>query len=214
LDKHQILNGIAESLAALDESGLRKGMRSAMDASVPPQEVMRSGIGKGMQIVGEKYEKGEYFLSDLIIAGETMKEAMEMIRPLLKSENEVRATAIIGTVQGDLHDLGKNLVISMLTSAGLKLHDLGTDVSPDKFVEKAEELKPDMVCMSALLSVALPKVKESIYALGKASVRTRARVLVGGRCLNREIAAEMGADSYGEDAWDAVKRAKELLRLD
>jgi len=208
------LNGIAESLAALDENGLREGMRSAMDASVPTQEIMRLGIGRGMQIVGEKYEKGEYFLSDLIIAGETMKEAMEMIRPLLKSENEARATAIIGTVQGDLHDLGKNLVISMLTSAGLKLHDLGTDVSPSTFVEKAEELKPDMVCMSALLSVALPKVKESIDALEKAGVRTRTRVLVGGRCLNQEIAAEMGADSYGEDAWDAVKKAKELLRLD
>lgn len=214
MDKHQILNGIAESLAALDENGLREGMRSAMDASVPTQEIMRLGIGRGMQIVGEKYEKGEYFLSDLIIAGETMKEAMEMIRPLLKSENEARATAIIGTVQGDLHDLGKNLVISMLTSAGLKLHDLGTDVSPSTFVEKAEELKPDMVCMSALLSVALPKVKESIDALEKAGVRTRTRVLVGGRCLNQEIAAEMGADSYGEDAWDAVKKAKELLRLD
>jgi len=214
LNKEEILNSIAQSLSTLDENGLRKSIKDAVEADVSPQEMIRLGISRGMEIVGEKYERGEYFLSELIMAGVTMNEAMDIIRPLLGTESsETKGTVIIGTVEGDLHDLGKNLVITMLTSAGFRVHDLGTDVSPSKFVEKTRELNPNMVCMSALLSVALPKVKETIDTLKEAGLRDKVKILVGGRCLNRTIAIEMGADAYGDDAWNALKSAKELLKF-
>lgn len=212
MSRDDVFKRIAESLASLNENELKTNIKNAVDGGVSAQDIIRFGIGKGMEIVGERYEKGEYFLSELIMAGVTMKEATDMLRPLLKSgSSEVKGTALIGTVEGDLHDLGKNLVITMLTSAGFEVRDLGTDVSPRKFVEETRELRPNLVCMSALLSVVLPKVKETVDALREAGFRDSAKVLVGGRCLNRSIAKEIGADSYGEDAWDAVRKARELL---
>lgn len=196
----------------LNSEELKNTIESALRSNTPPQEIISQGFSKGMEIVGEKYENGEYFLSELIIAGVTMNEGLELIKPLLKGKNiKSRGKIAIGTVEGDLHDIGKNIVITMLESSGFEVHDLGVDVPPERFVEKVKELKPDILGMSALLSVTIDKVRETIEALIKNSLRDDLRILIGGRCLDEKLANEMGADAYGNDAWDGVLKARELV---
>jgi len=212
--KEKLLERIAERLADLDSEGLKNSVKEALEKGLTPQELVREGLGEGMRIVGMRYEGGEYFLSELIMAGVTMNEALDLIRPQLEQNaTEPIGKVLIGTVEGDLHDIGKNIVISMLKSAGFQIHDLGVDVPPTKFVEAVKSMRPDLLCLSTLLSVTMPKVQETIEALKVSGLREATKVLVGGRCLNDEIAKSMGADSYGRDAWDAVVKAKGLLGL-
>ena len=207
-----VLEEIAEKLVELNSEKVQLSILEALDAGFPPQEIIQVGLGKGMETVGNRYEKGEYFLSELIMAATIMNEGMEIIYPHLKGETLVNVgKAIIGTVEGDLHDIGKNIVVSMLESAGFRVFDLGIDVPPVRFVEGVREHKPDLVCMSTLLSVTMLKVKETIDRLEEAGLRNTAKILVGGRCLNEKIASEMGADAFGRDAWDAVNKARQLL---
>ena len=208
-----ILRDIARSLVDLEMEAAKRGVEEALKASIPPRDIIKEGLGKGMELVGQKYEKNEFFLSELIFSSAIMNEGMALLEPHLGSDApSALGRVVIGTVEGDLHDIGKNLVATMLTSAGYEVHDLGVDVSPKKFIEKVKELRPDLVCMSALLSVTMSTVEETVKALEEASVRRSVKVLVGGRCLNEQIAQRMGADAYGQDAWDALSKAKELLQ--
>lgn len=214
MDKEKLLERIAERLADLDSEGLRKLVKEALEDDLTPQEIVRDGLGEGMSLVGERYEGGEYFLSELIMAGVTMNEALDLLRPQLeKDAMKPVGKIVIGTVEGDLHDIGKNIVISMLKSAGFQVHDLGVDVPPAKFAEAVENEKPDILCLSTLLSVTMPKVQETIMALEAKGLKEATRVLVGGRCLSDAIAKTMGADAYGKDAWDAVVKAKVLIGM-
>lgn len=212
MDKQETLAKIANSLAELDSETLKKSLENALHNKISVQEIIREGLGKGMQVVGERYEKGEYFLSELIMAGVTMREGMVLMEPYFKGQTrETRGKILIGTVEGDLHDIGKNIVATMLRSAEFEVHDLGVDVPPETFVKKTEEIKPDIVALSALLSVTLGKVKETIRALSDSSLRKDLKIIIGGSCLNLKIAKELGADAFGHDAWDGVKQAKQLI---
>jgi 5-methyltetrahydrofolate--homocysteine methyltransferase len=212
LDKQETLAKIANSLAELDSETLKKSLENALHNKISVQEIIREGLGKGMQVVGERYEKGEYFLSELIMAGVTMREGMVLMEPYFKGQtSETRGKILIGTVEGDLHDIGKNIVATMLRSAEFEVHDLGVDVPPETFVKKTEEIKPDIVALSALLSVTLGKVKETIRALSDSSLRKDLKIIIGGSCLNLKIAKELGADAFGRDAWDGVNQAKQLI---
>jgi 5-methyltetrahydrofolate--homocysteine methyltransferase len=166
-----------------------------------------------MEEVGQRYENGEFFLSELIMAATIMDESMVIIKPLLKYDTAGASTGklVIGTVEGDMHDIGKNIVIAMLESAGFQVIDLGVDVSPAKFVEVIKAEKPDVVSMSVLLSATVDKVQETIDAIKAGGVRDAVKILVGGRAIDDQIGSKMGADSYGEDAWDAVRKAKALM---
>lgn len=207
----ELINGIINSLVKLDSEGLKESVQKALDNKISPEQIISQGFGKGMEIVGEKYEEGEYFLSELIMAGVTMNDGMDLVKPLLKSiDTKSLGRVIIGTVEGDLHDIGKNIVITMLESSGFEVHDLGVDVPPKKFVEKMKELKPNILAMSALLSVTMDKVKETIDSI-KNEKMEMVKILVGGRCLDEKIAEEMGADAYGSDAWNGVLKARELV---
>lgn len=208
-----VMKTIAESLAGLDDSTLKATLEKAIEEGMSIEKIIRDGIGKGMEDVGLRYENGELFLSELIMAATLMKECMEIIKPLLKVEDAKTSAGkvIIGTVAGDLHDIGKNIVIAMLESAGFQVTDLGVDVSPQKFVDAIKEQKPDIISMSVLLSATVDKIKETIEALEFLGVRDTVKVLVGGRALDDRLAREMGADAYGDDAWDAVRKAKILL---
>ncbi len=208
-----VMKTIAESLAGLDESTLKATLEKAIEENMSIEKIIRDGIGKGMEDVGLRYENGEFFLSELIMAATLMKECMETIKPLLKVEDAKTSAGkiIIGTVAGDLHDIGKNIVIAMLESAGFQVTDLGVDVSPQKFVDAIKEQKPDIISMSVLLSATVDKIKETIEALEFVGIRDTVKVLVGGRALDNRLAREMGADAYGDDAWDAVRKAKILL---
>ncbi len=208
-----VMKTIAESLAGLDDSTLKATLEKAIEEGISVEKIIRDGIGKGMEDVGLRYENGEFFLSELIMAATLMKECMETIKPLLKVEDAKTSAGkvIIGTVAGDLHDIGKNIVIAMLESAGFQVTDLGVDVSPQKFVDAIKEQKPDIISMSVLLSATVDKIKETIEALEFVGIRDTVKVLVGGRALDNRLAREMGADAYGDDAWDAVRKAKILL---
>jgi len=214
MEKTKLLERIAERLADLDSEGLKNLVKEGLERGLTPQVLVRGGLGEGMRLVGERYEGGEYFLSELIMAGVTMNEALDLIRPQLEHDAiEPIGKVVIGTVEGDLHDIGKNIVISMLKSAGFQVHDLGVDVPPAKFAEAVEKERSDLLCLSTLLSVTMLKVQETIEALGAKGLRGATKVLVGGRCLNDEIARTIGADAYGKDAWDAVVKAKGLMGL-
>ncbi|MGD0549593.1 MAG: cobalamin-dependent protein [Candidatus Bathyarchaeia archaeon] len=212
-DSKTVLGNLSKAVISFDSEALKDALGQATRSGIPVELIVKEGLGRGMEIVGEKYEKGEYFLSDLIMGGVVMNEAMERLRPMLtRGSSGDNATILIGTVEGDLHDIGKNLVKYMLESAGYNIVDLGTDVPPQKFAVETRKNRPAIVCMSALLSVTMPKVKETIDALGEAGVKDNTRVLVGGRCLTEEISKEMGADAYGRDCFDGLKKAKGLLK--
>lgn len=206
-----VLRDIADALADLNATALRALVERALDAGIPVRDLIQEGLGTGMRLVGERYERGEYFLSELIMASLTMTEALELLTPQRQTALEPIGSVVIGTVEGDLHDIGKNIVTSMLESAGFQVHDLGVDVPPARFVETVRTVAPDLLCLSTLLSVTIPKVRETIRALDVKGLRGRVKVLVGGRCLSRELALTLGADAYGLDAWAAVKEAKRLL---
>ncbi|WP_455282687.1 cobalamin B12-binding domain-containing protein [[Eubacterium] cellulosolvens] len=212
MNKQEILAKIANSLAEFDSETLKSSLEDALQKKISVQDIIREGLGKGMEIVGERYERGEYFLSELIMAGVTMREGMVFIEPYIKGQtSETRGKILIGTVEGDLHDIGKNIVATMLRSAEFEVHDLGVDVSPDTFVKKTKELKPDIIALSALLSVTIGKVKETINAISDTSLRKDLKIIIGGSCLNPRIAKELGADAFGRDAWDGVNQAKQLI---
>jgi 5-methyltetrahydrofolate--homocysteine methyltransferase len=170
------------------------------------------GMSKGMEIVGKKFEEGEFFLSDLIMAGETMKAGMEVLKPHLKAgQVKSMGRVVIGTVKGDIHDIGKNIVSTLLSSAGFEVHDLGVDVDVDRFVKAVQEFKAHILAMSALLTVTMPYMEEVIKAVEKAGIRSQLKIIVGGAPLSEDYAKRIGADAYAEDAVTGVEKCKKLM---
>lgn len=208
----EILNEILTSVAECREvSYTIQLVQKAIENNTDPLKIM-DAVKKGLDIVGEKYEKMEYFLMDLVLAGTTASEVLKLIKPLLmKTTSKPRGKVVIGTVAGDMHDIGKNLVIAMLSSAGYEVIDLGIDVPARKFVEAVINEKPDIVAMSALLTITLDEQRKTIEALKNAGLRDKIKIMVGGRPVTPEFAKEIGADGYGKDAIEAVKIADKLL---
>ncbi|MCS7116358.1 MAG: corrinoid protein [Nitrososphaerota archaeon] len=194
-----------------EESYVLQTVQRAIESNVDPLEIM-DAVKRGLDVVGEKYERMEYFLMDLVVAGKVASEVLKLIKPLLmRVTSKPRGKVVIGTVAGDVHDIGKNLVIAMLASAGYEVIDLGVDVPAEKFVEAVRNEKPDIVAMSALLTITLDEQKKVIEALKSAGLRDKVKVMVGGRPVTPEFAKEIGADGYGKDAIEAVKVANTLL---
>jgi corrinoid protein of di/trimethylamine methyltransferase len=199
-----ILNGDAKKAHAATQAALAEG--------ADPMQLIAGSMVPAMDEVGKLFEAEEYFVPELLLAGRAMKSAMELIRPLLISSGQKMAVrVIIGTVKGDLHDIGKNIVASMLEGSGFEVVDLGTDVSPENFVAAVKERNPHVVCMSALLTVTMPAMKTTIDALRAAGVRTQVKVLIGGAPVTSQYAREIGADGYSENAGGAVSLVKSLL---
>jgi 5-methyltetrahydrofolate--homocysteine methyltransferase len=201
-----ILNGDAKKAHAATEAALAAG-------AVPLQLISESMV-PAMDEVGRLFEAEEYFVPELLLAGRAMRSALEILRPLMTASGQKLATkVIIGTVKGDLHVIGKNIVGSMLEGSGFEVIDLGSDVSPEKFVSAVMEQKPQVVCMSALLTVTMPAMKTTIDALTTAGVRTNVKVLIGGAPVTMQYAKEIGADGYSENASGAVGLVRNLLAV-
>jgi corrinoid protein of di/trimethylamine methyltransferase len=199
-----ILNGNAKKAHSATEDGLAAG--------VLPMDLISESMVPAMDEVGRLFEAEEYFVPELLLAGRAMKSAMELLRPLLVASGQKMAVrVIIGTVKGDLHDIGKNIVASMLEGSGFEVIDLGTDVSPENFVAAVKERQPHVVCMSALLTVTIPAMKTTIDALESAGVRTQVKVIIGGAPVTSQYAREIGADGYSENASGAVSLVRNLL---
>jgi corrinoid protein of di/trimethylamine methyltransferase len=199
-----ILNGDAKKAHAATEAAVAAG-------AVPLQLISESMV-PAMDEVGRLFEAEEYFVPELLLAGRAMRSALEILRPLMTASGDKLSTRVVlGTVKGDLHDIGKNIVGSMLEGGGFEVIDLGSDVSPEKFVAAVEEKKPQIVCLSALLTVTMPAMKTTIDALKTAGLRTKVKVLIGGAPVTQQYANEIGADGYSENASGAVSLVKTLL---
>ena len=208
-----LLQRLRECIVSFDFEGIRTVAKEVLERGISPTKAIFEGMTKGMEIVGQKYELGEYFLSDLIMAGETMKEGMQILQSHMDVENKVlnAGTIVLGTVRGDIHDIGKNVVAMLLTGAGFKVFDLGVDVPAEKFLEKIKETKADILGMSALLTTTMPYMQEVIQEMVKAGIRERVKVIVGGAPLNESFAEKIGADAYAVDASAGVKICKKLV---
>lgn len=186
---------------------------SAIEQGIAPMTLITGSMVPAMDEVGRLFEQEEYFVPELLLAGRAMKSAMEILRPLMVASGEKLATrVIIGTVKGDLHDIGKNIVASMLEGSGFEVIDLGTNVSPEKFVDAVIDTEPQIVCMSALLTVTMPAMKTTIDAIEAAGLRNRVKVLIGGAPVTGHYADEIGADGYSENASGAISLVRNLVQ--
>lgn len=188
--------------------------RQALDAGLEPLSIVNEGLVPGMEIVGEKFQTGEYFLPHLIIAASGMGQAMALLEPELKArEQEIESlgTVVIGTVKGDIHEIGKSLVGTMLSAHGFQVHDLGVDVPAEDFVTKVRETGANLLGLSALLTTTMTVQREIIEALVEAGIRDQVKVIVGGAPVSQEWSDTIGADGYADDAVGAIEIAKQLV---
>ena len=209
-----LLAKIRESVAELDLDQTLEHVKEAVEKGLGVVDIIEKGLAEGMRIVGEKYESGEYFIADLIVSAEIFNKALSILKPKLEEmRKQVKplGTVVIGTVYGDIHDIGKNLVATMLRISGFEVVDLGVDVPPEKFVESVKKHNADIVGISTLLTSTMTHIRDVVEALKKAGLRDRVKVIVGGAPLTEEIAKELGADAYGENAVKAVEICKKLL---
>jgi len=199
-----ILNGDAKAAIAHTKEAIAKG--------ADPEAVVSEAMIPAMDEVGKRFECNEYFVPELMIAARAMKGALELVRPLLVQKGaKPLARVAVGTVKGDLHDIGKNLVASMLEGGGFEVIDLGTNVNPEQFVAAVKERNAKIIGLSALLTTTMPSMKGTIDALVKAGVREQVKVMIGGAPITQEYANEIGADGYGENARSAVTLARKLI---
>jgi 5-methyltetrahydrofolate--homocysteine methyltransferase len=190
------------------EGLVKEGITEGTDPSV----LLKEGLIKGMDAVGEKFEAGDLFLPEMLAAAMTMKAGVGMLKPHLAGDDSKAAgTVVVGTVQGDIHDIGKNLVAMMLEGAGFEVADVGIDVPPEDFVKAVEEKKPQVVGLSALLTNTMPAVKMTIDALQEAGLRDQVKIMIGGAPVTQEFADEVGADGYASDAAGAVNIARGFI---
>ncbi len=204
----ELLNNIRESILDGDMEGCQTNVQAAIDAKVNADDILKNGLVPAMAEVGKLFEEGEYFVPEMLVAARAMQGGLDLIKPLLVAEDiKPLGRVVIGTVKGDLHDIGKNLVAMMMEGAGFEIYDLGTDVSPEKFVEAAKEKEANIVAMSALLTTTMLNMKAVIDALKNAGVRDSVKVMVGGAPVTEQFAKQIGADGYSADASQAARLA-------
>jgi methylmalonyl-CoA mutase cobalamin-binding domain/chain len=205
--KHAIING--------DEGAAQQYAKEAISQGISAKTLINEAIIPATDVVGEKYEKREFFVTDLLMTGEALKAAMNEIQPHLVPEErtEIGGKVVLATVEGDVHDIGKNLVATLLQGAGFEVEDIGVDVSASKHVDKALELNADIIAASALMTVTRDGQKKIVEELEKRGLRDRFKVLIGGAATNKAWAEEIRADGWARDAADAVKVAKQLLEV-
>jgi len=210
----ELFKQIVEATVAGDQERCVALAQAVLDEGVDPLEAIEQGYTKGMAIVGDKFSRMEYYLPELIRCADAMKAAMDILKPHLgKGQNAgVPGTIVIGTIQGDLHDLGKNIVKTMLQAAGFTIHDLGCDVRVRSFIDKAEEQDADVIAASAILTTTMAYMPDLVNLLSDMNLRDRFKVMIGGAPVTPEYAEEAGADGYGENAAEAVETAKALVQ--
>lgn len=188
--------------------------RQALDQGVEVKTILNNGLIVAMDVVGQRFESGELFIPEMLIAGEAMARGLNILRPLFKESGvKPQGTVVIGTVEGDRHSIGKSLVAMMMEGAGFKVIDLGVDVNPEQFVKSVKEEEAQLVGMSALLTTTMPSMKATIEALKGAGLKDRVKTLIGGAPVTQDYADKIGADGYAPDAATAVNKAKEVLRV-
>jgi corrinoid protein of di/trimethylamine methyltransferase len=203
-------NALTSAMADLHVEVVKELVEKALEQGEDAQRIVET-IGRGMEVVGERYEKCEYFLTELFVAGSIMQDMLSILEPRLKMEARTGSgKVVIGTVEGDVHNLGKDIVAIMLKSAGYQIIDLGVDVPAERFVEAIVKEKPVIVAMSALLTTTMQEMRNVIEMSKKENLRNQVKFIIGGRPVTQRFADEIGSDAYGKDATEAVKKAKSL----
>lgn len=209
-----LIEEIRETLVVGNAQKVNELTTKALAENITATEILNKGLVKGMDIVAEKWKCGEYYIPNVLIAARAMKQGMEVIKPkLVEGDYKAKAVAVAGTVKGDLHDIGKNLVVMMMEGAGFEVFDLGTDVPAEKFINTAREKNANLILMSALLTTTMMSMKDVVAALKDSGLADKVKAMVGGAPITQKFADEIGADGYAPDGSSAVERAKELLGI-
>ncbi len=207
---------MARALIIGDRDTVAAKTREGLDRALDPKTLVFKGLIPGMDVVGEKFRRNEYYVPQVLLSARAMYAGLDLLKPLITAKanpSDNLGVVVIGTAQGDLHDIGKNLVAMMLEGAGFTVHNLGRDVAPEKFVSAVEEHRADIVGISALMTTTMPGMKRTIDALIKVGLRERVKVMVGGAPVSQAFADEIGADGYAKDSTLAVVRAKALMGI-
>ena len=206
------LNEISQMVITGQIRTIKAKVQQALDEGIGAQEILDGGLLPGINEIGEKFARNEVFVPNVLLAAKVMNMGVEVIQPLLAAgESTKLGTAVVGTVKGDLHDIGKNLVALMMRSANLEVIDLGSNVDGAKFIDAINKYNPDVIGLSALLTTTMPALQETVTALNAAPWRKDVKVMVGGAPITQEFADKIGADAYTPDAASAAKKAKELV---
>jgi len=212
LVKDGLLDKIREDLFNYDVEGIKVDVEKALNMGLSALEIINVLSGC-MREIGDKFARLELFLTDLMMAGDTMKAALEILIPKIPKEKAVsKGKIVIGTIKGDIHDIGKNIVSAMLTASGFEVYDIGKDTPPSKFLEEAEKVKADVIGASALMTTTMPALKDLIDYINAKGLRSKYKIIVGGGAVTKEYAEEMGADAYAENAVEAVKVIENLIK--
>lgn len=205
------LSNVMKALIDGDKDQLMAEVQGCLDAGISGKEILNDGLIKGMDVVGEKMESGDMFIPEVLNCAMNMGAAVEILKPHLPEETgDSGGKVIIGTVKGDLHDIGKNLVAMMMESAGMTVINLGVDIPPEEFVAKIQESGAQIVALSALLTTTMPMMKQTVDAINESGLRDQVKILIGGAPVNQDFADQIGADGYAADAGSAAKLAKQL----
>ncbi len=207
-----ILKQLGDAVLEGNIANIENLTREAIDQKIPPLDIINKGLLVGMTEVGKRFGRSEMYIPEVLLSAKTMNTSVQMVKPLLMTGDMSKAgTVIIGTVKGDLHDVGKNIVIMLLETAGFEVIDLGIDISGEKFAQAVREKKPDVLGMSAMLTTTMMECKKVINLLEQENLRQGVKVMVGGAPLNQKFATECGADGYADDAVEAVDLVKRLV---
>ena len=205
-------SAMQDALINCDQDKLVGLVNTALADDAPAVDILNQGLIAGMDVVGEKMEEGDMFIPEVLMAAKAMAECVGILKPLLGEEDAGQETnVLIGTVKGDLHDIGKNLVSMMMESAGMTVHNLGVDIGPEDFVAQIKEKDARIVCLSALLTTTMPMMKQTIDAIVEAGLRDQVKIMVGGAPVTQAFADDIGADGFAPDAGSAAKFAKTLI---
>jgi corrinoid protein of di/trimethylamine methyltransferase len=214
LSSREIIEKLESAVESYDEVAARKAAQEALVKDIDPAVAIKDGLMKGLLNMGDKWAKGEAFITEVMLAATALKAGLDILEPALRQKGkriETVGRVVIGTVQGDIHDIGKSIVAAMLKAVGFEVQDLGVDVSSEKFVEAVKKYDPQIVGMSALLTTSMLEQRKLIEGLREAGLRDKVRVIVGGAPVTKAWASEIGADAYGEDAFEAVNKTKLLV---
>ena len=207
-----VLKSLIDAIEVGDASEASALVQQALDSGIPASNILNDAMIPAMNHVGKLFEEGEYFIPEMLIAARAMQAGLALLKPqLILADVKAVGRVVVGTVKGDLHDIGKNLVCMMLEGAGFEIIDLGADVAPEKFVEVVKDGKADIVALSALLTTTMPNMKVTIEALNSAGLREKVKVIIGGAPVTQAYADQIGADGYARDASRAVTLARSLV---
>lgn len=210
--KEVLINALAEAVVEMEEERTEELAKECIEKGVDVLTAINEGLAKGMEKAGKLYEEGEYYIPELLMCSEAMYKGIDILKPYLKTNNESKFKAVIGVVEGDTHDIGKNLVKIMMETAGFQMYDLGRDVPPMDFVKKAKEVGASIIVLSTLMSTTMTVMEDVIKILEEENLRDKVKVMIGGGPISQKFADKIGADAYTTDATKAAKVAVEIAK--